>query len=547
MQLIDGKYRNIVDIKEFQKGSEIPGIRFSVSGRNIRSDIDVYCYVKIFYIYTDINKIESVFGNAVFPSLLYGGRVYQVNNSLTSLHLSQLKDLGIGFSINLTNHFFDERAYEQSRSFLEMHHRKGNSITCYSDKLAARVRKDFLDYILRASIIKNINTIEKVRKAFDLYDQVVIPMDKNDDDGFLEKLPHKSRILLFGNAGCAYSCKARSCYYGFSQTNQGKTSTLDCSKQQLPRLDLGRIYFDIKKFYEMGFSHFKLIPSVNNATAKQFASDLTIMRRPPFKALIKKPVYYICSFPFSGRTWLRFILCHYINLKFNLNINVNFHSIFTLIPNNGYDGNKGIEIYDYFSDNRFPLILSSHVNYAPSKFSDGKVIFMLRSVYDIIVSDYFQSRGLSRIWDGDIKSFIQSEKSVVYEICRYLNTWAAFLQTGKAHIISYEMLSDDTESTVSGVLEFLGIPISKQLLREAIESSCFSEMKKLEEAEGFPEINTQLRNIRPVKVREGRSGSYKKHLDSNNVDLIKDVCNKELTIDAKKLLNWSLLNNHVGR
>lgn len=499
--------------------------------------MDVYCYLKTFYIYTDIKNIESVFGNAVFPSLLYGGREYSVKSSLTSLHIAQLKEMGIGFSITLTNHFFDKDVYAQSYSFLETHHRKGNSIICFSDKLAKRIRKDFPDYKLRASIIKNINTEEKVMRALEVYDQVVIPMDKNDDDEFLGKLPHKSRIMVFGNAGCAYTCEARTCYYGFSQTNQGIPSTSDCSKKQLARLDLGKVYFDIKKFYEMGFSHFKLIPSVNISEAGGFAVDYTKERRTSFKTLIKKPVYYICSYPKSGRTWLRFILSHYINLQFKLNIKVDFHSIFTLIPNYGYDRHKGIDIYDYFSDFRFPLLLASHARYTSERFSDGKVVFILRSVYDILVSDYFQNKEVLKTWDGDIKSFIRSKEDGIYRLCNYLNSWAPFLQDGNALVSSYEGLHSDAESTVSEVLEFLRIPVNIQLLHKSIGSSSFSEMKKQEKEKGIPGISYTAFNSKAARVREGKMGGHKKYLDQDDIGFIDDVCGKELSVDSKGLLS----------
>ncbi|MBT3877677.1 MAG: hypothetical protein HON76_16750 [Candidatus Scalindua sp.] len=537
MLSINGKKRNIIEIQKHHDDFKLPGIRFSVSGRNIRADMDVYCYLKTFYIYTDINNIESVFGNAVFPSLLYGGRVYQVKSSLTSLHLAQLKEMSIGFSITLTNHFFDEEAYKQSYSFLETHHRKGNSVICGSDRMAKRVRKDFPDYKLRASIIKNINTVEKVRKALDLYDQVVIPMDKNDDDGFLEKLPQKWRIMLFGNAGCAYTCKARTCYYGFSQTNRHEQSTSDCSKEQLPRLDLGKTYFDIKKFHEMGFSHFKLIPSVRDDEAGSFAVDYTKERRPPLKTLIRKPVYYICSYPKSGRTWLRFVLSNYINLKFNLNIKVDFHSVFTLIPNFGYDRHSGVEVYDYFSDNRFPLILASHAKYDPEKYSDGKIIFLLRSVYDIMVSDYFQNTDMLKRWNGNIKSFIRSRESGIYRLCSYFNSWVQFLQEKKALIVSYEELYTDAESTVSNVLGFLEIPVDKQLLQQFLKSSSFPEMKKREKEKGVPGIDYAACATDTLMVREGIVGDYRKYLDSEDISFIDNVYEKELTPESKNLLS----------
>jgi hypothetical protein len=127
--------------------------------------------------------------------------------------------------------------------------------------LARRIRKDFSQYTLRASIIKNLNTLRKVSNALELYDDVVIPMDLNDDDEFLENLPQKSRIMLFANAACAYNCPSRICYPEISKFNQAKTDTVRCKKQELGMLEYAFYFFNVEKFHNMGYSNFKLIPT----------------------------------------------------------------------------------------------------------------------------------------------------------------------------------------------------------------------------------------------------------------------------------------------
>lgn len=222
--------------------------------------MNIIDYLKVFYIYTDISLVESVFGNTLFPSRLYGGRPFYAKHSLTDRHTGELEEHGIGLSLTLTNHFFDDDAYNHSREFLKKHHKKGNSVICANDELAKRIRNDFPDYNLKASIIKQIDTIEKIELHLELYDFVVPPMDKNDDDTFLQNIKEKKRVLLFGNANCAYTCPARTCYRGFSQGMMGIRETSECSKKKIPRLDLGEVWFDIRKFKKMGFMHFKLVP-----------------------------------------------------------------------------------------------------------------------------------------------------------------------------------------------------------------------------------------------------------------------------------------------
>jgi hypothetical protein len=252
--------RNIIDLKSHHHDFKAPGLKFIVSSRQISRNMNLIDYLKVFYIYTDIKNIDSVFGNTTTFCPLYGGRSFKFEHSLTEKHLYDLEKQNIGLSLPLTNHFFSEAAYKESLPLLKTHHKKGNSIICTNDNLALRIKKDFPLYSLKASIIKNIDTQQKVDGYLELYDYITIPMDKNDDDRFLQSLIDKNRIILFANANCAYTCPQRTCYLGFSQKIAGNPVTSGCSKGKIPRLDIGAVYFDIKKFQTMGYTQFKLVP-----------------------------------------------------------------------------------------------------------------------------------------------------------------------------------------------------------------------------------------------------------------------------------------------
>ena len=253
---------NTIDLKNRHEDFRTPGLRYSVSSRGISAEMTIEDYLRIYYLYVNISQIESVFGSACSPSRLYGGRSFNPESSLNDRHIQRLEEIGVGVSLTFTSHFFSEEAYEHSRELLDRLYRKNNSVICTNDDLARRIRRDYPDYTLRASIVKNIDTAEKIAENLELYDMVVLPMDKNDDDDLLQDIREKGRVLLFGNANCAYTCPARTCYYGFSQKNAGLKVTSTCSKDKTPRLDLGKVYFDVLKFKAMGFSHFKLVPLV---------------------------------------------------------------------------------------------------------------------------------------------------------------------------------------------------------------------------------------------------------------------------------------------
>ena len=74
---------NLVVFPDFVRMTRNPALKFTVSSRGIRPDIDMETYLKIFYMYLDIEQIESIFGNTTFQSTLYGGRPFDTSYALT--------------------------------------------------------------------------------------------------------------------------------------------------------------------------------------------------------------------------------------------------------------------------------------------------------------------------------------------------------------------------------------------------------------------------------------------------------------------------------
>ncbi|MDD3959728.1 MAG: hypothetical protein PHF65_05995 [Oscillospiraceae bacterium] len=253
-------YENLIDVNRQMSIFRLAGLDYTVSGRNLgkHDTDDIMKYLCLEYMYCDHQAIRSVFNHTTDYSPLYGGRKYSLRNALNDHHIGTLRENGIGIALTLTNHFFDEEKYSETIPLLKKHHDPINSVICTNDDLALRIRNEFPDYTVKASLLKNIETIENIEKACQLYDQVVIPMNKNDDNFFLRSIPNKDRIILFGNATCAYNCPNRICYYGFSL---GKKE-VQCSKRWIPREDKGFVFFNVEAFLEMGFRHIKLVPDI---------------------------------------------------------------------------------------------------------------------------------------------------------------------------------------------------------------------------------------------------------------------------------------------
>ncbi len=235
-----------------------PSYTFTVSARGKRPNVPVFAFLRQHFGTVPLAQIESLFG-FVEQSTLYGGRCFN-NRELSDRDVRQLNNAGIGLRIPLTNHYVTAAEYANYFTLLNKYHSAGNSIIITNDDLAGWIRKDFPQYKIDASVIKNINTPKKLDKAFRIYDEIVLPMELNENIAFLSSIEEKARITLFANAGCAFTCPSRTCYVSVSKINKNMgDEEFRCSQSLKQREAIGMIDFELEPLIELGFRHFKLL------------------------------------------------------------------------------------------------------------------------------------------------------------------------------------------------------------------------------------------------------------------------------------------------
>lgn len=247
---------------------------YTISARGKKLNTPVEKYFKTFFPNIPISKIDSIFG-FIEKTSLYSGRPF-LKRQLSENDYKFLQNNNIGLRIPFTNHYVTKKEYNKYKPLLEKYHKKGNSLIISNDDFVKWVRKDFPLYKIEASILKEIDSIEKINQALEIYDTIVLPMNVNTNLQFLDSIEKKNRITLFGNAGCALSCPNRICYDYISKRNKvlGNTNIIFriiyyyysffirrkwCMHKIKPRKLHGIKDFDIDKYYQMGFSRFKML------------------------------------------------------------------------------------------------------------------------------------------------------------------------------------------------------------------------------------------------------------------------------------------------
>ena len=224
---------------------------FSISARS--KEINIVDYLSNF----EYKNIDSVFGFTQ-DTTMYGGRQYN-GEELSEQDLEWMYSNNIGYRIPLTNIYADEKDYEASRSFLEKHHRKGNSIILANTNLVQKFRDEFPLYELESSVIINPKTIQQIEDLQSIFDTVVLHGQWNISDKLLD-IKDKDRIRLFAQMGCSLNCPNRTCYKYFSEVNSMRPILhSSCSQSFIERENLGFIEFNIKELESKGFSKFKVL------------------------------------------------------------------------------------------------------------------------------------------------------------------------------------------------------------------------------------------------------------------------------------------------
>lgn len=240
-----------------------PAATYTISARSKPADTPVFAFLRHQYGNVPLREIDSLFG-FVEPSTLYGGRAFE-QRELSDRDVYQLNNAGIGIRLPMSNHYVERDEYEDNLPLLQKYYQPCNSIIVTNDKLARWIRKDFPEYKIDASVIKNIKTHRKISEALELYDSVVLPMRLNEDLDFLEKVEAKDRVTLFANAGCALTCPSKLCYLSISKINKGKGGGFQCSQMLKERELLGMVDFTLQPYIDRGFHRFKLLRARPNA------------------------------------------------------------------------------------------------------------------------------------------------------------------------------------------------------------------------------------------------------------------------------------------
>lgn len=243
--------------KDYSNFKNYDDIEFTVSTRNKIHSYPIVDFLQGEYSPLRFNQITSVYGFVNEFCVLYGGRSFKEEFTMSFNDIDALYDNNIALRLPLTNQLITLEDYKNSKQVLAKYHRKGNRVIVTKTELAEWIRNDYPEYKIDCSTIKNIAP-EKIDSVLDngLWDTVVLSARFNPELDRITQIKNKDKVVVFANSKCGWTCQTPTCYMQVSQHNLGLEETYVCSEDG----GLEKVVFDIDKLVELGFSRFKLTP-----------------------------------------------------------------------------------------------------------------------------------------------------------------------------------------------------------------------------------------------------------------------------------------------
>ena len=279
-------------------------------------------------------------------------------------------------------------------------------------------------------------------------------------------------------------------------------------------------------------------------------------------------IIWIASYPKSGNTWIRSLLCAYLFTKdgkfdFNLLKNIKQFSSKNLASDYVDNQNYQLRIFKNWIPSQKIINNDKKIHFHKThnalctingnKFTDAfntmTAIYIVRDPRNLITS-------LSHHYEIDLKEafhFLTNKRKTIFPInfmnndevknshqdVNFLGDWSGHYQSWKnigfcpIKIIKYEDILLDTRAVFISILEFLSqfikLEIKKEKISKSLNSTSFEILSQMEEKQGFDEATVLYKTKQKVKFFNlGKKNDWKKLLDNETIKKIDNAFKNEM-------------------
>jgi hypothetical protein len=246
---------------------------------------------------------------------------------------------------------------------------------------------------------------------------------------------------------------------------------------------------------------------------------------------------FIVSYPRSGNTWTRFLIA---NLVFPSE-SVNFTNIERLVPDTSSQSNRTLKRTPR------PRIIKSHTYFDPRY---PRVLYIVRDPRDLVLSYLaFQKKYRQLPDDYPLTNYVDDFVNGRL-ISAGWGTWgenvASWVYTRQNRdgflLLRYEDMKSNTDRELSRIATFLGLKLSPERLKQAIEASSPERMREMERTQSNDWVATKKHRKDIPFVGPAVSGRWQSDLPVALVSKIESTWG-----DLMSTLGYSLVTREAGQ
>jgi len=223
---------------------------------------------------------------------------------------------------------------------------------------------------------------------------------------------------------------------------------------------------------------------------------------------------FICSYPRSGNTWLRYLLtdCLLQQKKYTTNTHLEIHPDEVIPDIQAHELSKIYKAYPFK-----PFYVKSHIDpltLGLQKNENWKAIYIYRNPIDSLTSYFYfharypelkakNNKGINRFVLDELPNWINHVRNATNNKFRKTN----------CYLIQYEDFHANSEKNLKHICDWLNLPLSIKDIFNAAEKSKFEKLRARE-------VSFEKDTTRVLFFRKGLVGEGKKELKKDTISVI---------------------------
>lgn len=216
---------------------------------------------------------------------------------------------------------------------------------------------------------------------------------------------------------------------------------------------------------------------------------------------LKSTDLILSSYPRSGSTWIRFMLCNLISILEWDGRSVDFELLNETMPALGHSN-----LMEPWAVQCVPRVVKTHRRYSPV-FRNNLSVGIVRDPRDVMVSYYHYLKDRKGKYAGRFSDFIRDSKHGLRGWFNHYHSWCDHWTL----TIQYENLRQDVFGEFTTLLDMLDVRCPEHVVREAIRHSSVRKVRKMETVSG-----AKKREV--LFARDGSSQQWLSYFKPNDVD-----------------------------